>query len=289
MYLRRAVPIAIALALATLLAACSLDRKYIFPGAVTQGQSYSVVTPRAGDQLLTLTTSDGTKIAALFGPAFDSTGRPVTDPFRHQTVIFFYGNGSCLAFSALQFDRFRRLGVNVIIPDFPGYGMSAGAPSEQGCYAAADAVYAYLLGRKDIDPARIVAAGWSMGGAVAIDLASRRQVVGLITISAFTTMPAVVKTAAPWAPASLLLNSRFDNFAKLPTLTVPLFLAHGTIDSLVPFSMNEELAQRARTPVTRFPIRGGNHNDVFDVGGDALWQAIGTFLTSLPPAAPLAH
>ena len=278
MRLRRALSTSAAATLAALLGACSLDHKFIFPGAATQGQPSAVVTPRADYQLLTLPLVDGTQVAAQFGTALDASGHPAANASGRPTVLFFYGNGSCLAYSALQFDRFRRLGANVIIPDFPGYGMSTGQPSEQGCYAAAEAAFAYLLSRNDIDPARIVAAGWSMGAAVAIDLASRHRVSGLITVSAFTSMPAVAHTVAPWAPTSLLLRSRFDNLSKLPRVTCPVFLAHGTIDRLVPFAMNEALAQVANTPVTRFPIAGGNHNDVFEVGGNALWQAIGKFL-----------
>lgn len=274
----RQSPLLLILALAAMLSGCSLDQKFIFPGSATQGRPYAVVPPRGDYQLLTLRLADGTKIAAQFGTALEANGRPAANASGRPTVIFFYGNGSCLAYSALQFDRFRRLGANVLIPDFPGYGMSTGKPSEEGCYAAADAAYAYLLSRKDIDPARIVAAGWSMGGGVAIDLASRHRVSGLITVSAFTSMPAVAHTVAPWAPTSLLLRSRFDNLTKLPRVTCPIFLAHGTIDSLVPFSMNEELALVAKSPVTRFPIVGGNHNDVFDIGGNSLWQAIGKFL-----------
>ena len=72
--------------------------------------------------------------------------------------------------------HFRRLGANVMIPDYVGYGLSGGSPSEAGCYATADTAYEHLKGRKDVDPGKIVAAGWSMGGGVAVDLAARRPV-----------------------------------------------------------------------------------------------------------------
>jgi pimeloyl-ACP methyl ester carboxylesterase len=90
------------------------------------------------------------------------------------TVIFFYGNGACLAYMGEVFNGFRRLGMNVLVPEYPGYGMSGGKPTEKGFYAAADAGYDYLAQRPDIDHDRIDAAGWSMGSAVAVDLASRR-------------------------------------------------------------------------------------------------------------------
>ena len=55
----------------------------------------------------------------------------------------------CLAASKPEFDRFRRLGLNVIVPDYIGYGMSEGHPSEKGCTATADAAYDYLVSSED--------------------------------------------------------------------------------------------------------------------------------------------
>jgi fermentation-respiration switch protein FrsA (DUF1100 family) len=175
---------------------------------------------------------------------------------------------------ATEFDRFRRLGANVLIPDFPGYGMSGGRPSEKGFYATADAAYDYLLSRPDVDRDRIVAAGWSMGAAVAIDLASRRKVERLVTISAFTTLPAAAHSLVPWLPTSLIVRSRFDNIGKIPRVTCPIFIAHGTIDNLVPPGMADELAAAAKRKAVVYRVVGGGHNDVFYVGGDSLWGAI---------------
>jgi fermentation-respiration switch protein FrsA (DUF1100 family) len=252
----------------------SLEAKLIFPGAATQGRPDTVIPPGNGYELVRLATPDGTAIVAQFGHALDSRGEPAANPERRPTVIFFYGNGSCAAYSAEEFARFRRIGANVLMPDFPGYGMSAGKPSEKGFYATADSAYDYLLRLRDIDGNRIVAAGWSMGAAVAIDLASRRKVEGLVTVSAFTTLPAVAHVMVPWLPTSLIVRSRFDNIQKIARVTCPIFMAHGTADHLVPPEMLNELAGAAGRNVVTYRVAGGGHNDVFDVGGDALWEAI---------------
>jgi hypothetical protein len=175
---------------------------------------------------------------------------------------------------AVEFWRFRRMGANIIMPDFPGYGMSGGKPSEKGFYAAADAVYDYVTQRPGIDRDRIVAAGWSMGGAVAIDLAARRRVAALETISAFTTLPAVAHAVTPWLPVSWILRSRFDNLAKIGSITCPIFIAHGELDQIVPPAMAGQLAAATRGKVVPFMVQGAGHNDVFDAGGDALWAAM---------------
>jgi fermentation-respiration switch protein FrsA (DUF1100 family) len=258
----------------------SLESMLIYPGAATQGRPDTVVPPGPGYELVHLATTDGTGIVAQFGHAQDAHGGPAAHPEQRPTVIFFYGNGACVAYMATEFDRFRRLGANVLIPDFPGYGMSGGRPSEKGFYATADASYDYLLSRPDIDRDRIVAAGWSMGAAVAIDLASRRKVERLVTVSAFTTLPAVAHSLAPWLPTSLIVRSRFDNIGKIPRVTCPIFIAHGTIDNLVPPGMADELAAAAKRKAVVYRVLGGGHNDVFQVGGDALWGAIGASIFS---------
>ncbi len=224
-----------------------------------------MVRPMPGSELVTLTDRNGVKITALFGAALTNSGQADPDAAKRPTIIYFYGNGECINYSLQQFDAFRRLGMNVILPDFEGYGMSGGEPSEEGCYATADAVYDYLLTRNDVDRAKFVVVGRSLGGAVAIDLAARRPVLGLATFSAFTNMKSMGRKVLPWLPTTLILRHHFDNLSKLPSVKCPIFLVHGTIDWLVPISMCDQLAAAAKSPVTVVKVEGAGHNDIFDV------------------------
>jgi uncharacterized protein len=274
----RVVRGAVVVYLGVALVVYSIQNSLIFPGASTQGQRDAILLQGSGNELLALRAKDGISIAALFGEALQADGQPLADVRDRPTVIFFYGNGACMAYSTDEFDHLRRLGANVIIPDYEGYGMSGGKPSESGCYAAADAAYAYLLGRKDIDSRKIVAMGWSLGGATAIDLASRQPVAELITVSAFTSMHDMAHLTIPWLPTSLLVKYRFDNLSKLPTISCPILIVHGTDDELIPFAMAARLAAAAKGSVRRINIQGAGHNNVFDVGGNELWSQIGEFL-----------
>jgi pimeloyl-ACP methyl ester carboxylesterase len=261
----------------------SVETKLIFPGASSQGRPDTLVRPGSDYELIPLHIRDGTRIVAQFGRALDPRGRPDPDSIHRLTVIFFYGNGACVASMGDVFSRFRRLGANVLMPEFPGYGMSDGRPSERGFYAAGDAAYDYLLTRRDVDPGRIVLAGWSMGAAVAVDLAARRRALALITISAFTTLPSAAHALVPWLPTSLIIRSRFDNLAKIAGVSCPIMIAHGSRDSLVPPSMAGELAAAAKGDATTIQVTGAGHNDVFDVGGDPLWSAFAEFLGRQAP------
>jgi fermentation-respiration switch protein FrsA (DUF1100 family) len=258
----------------------SLERVLVFPGADSQGRPDAVIPPSSDYELVHLQTRDGTRIVAQFGRALASAGKAAADMKGAPTVIFFYGNGAYAAQMGGEFGHFRRLGMNVLLPEYPGYGMSGGKPSERGCYEAADAAYDYLQGRPDIDRGRIVAAGWSMGSAVAVDLASRHKVAALVTVSAFTTMPDVARALQPWAPVSLIIRSRFSSIEKIPAVTCPILIVHGSRDESVPPAMAGQLAAAARARVASYTVAGGGHNDVFAVGGDALWESVRGFITA---------
>jgi len=258
-----------------------LEVQIVFPGADSQGQIDTQVRPGDGCELLTLRGLGGTKIAALFG----KSTAPHT-PGPRPALLFFYGNGMCMAYSAEEFDRFRSLGFHVMMVDYPGYGMSAGTPGEPGCYAAADAAYDYLLTRDDVDHNRLVATGWSLGAGVAIDLASRRHVAGLATFSAFTNTDHMRERIAERLPVGFTLSSQFDNLNKIAAVSCPVFMAHGTQDQLVPIAMLDSLTKAAKSKVTIVRIEGAGHNDIFRRGDDKLFQQLKTFVDGLAEVVP---
>jgi hypothetical protein len=261
----------------------------IFPGAYVHGRHAATVRPAEGREVLTLHAPDGRKVAALFAPALDVYGSLRPDAATCPTILYFYGNGDCIATSLQVIDAFRRLGCNVLCPEYIGYPMSGGKPSEAGLYATADAAWASLQTRPGVDPHKIVIVGRSLGGGAAIDLASRHRPAGLALFSAFTTMREMARKVMPMFPTGLFLSSHFDNEKKIADVTCPVFLAHGTKDDLVPFSMMGRLAARVRTKVTVAPIAGANHNDIFNIGGEAMLEKLAEFIRALPPTDASAH
>lgn len=253
----------------------------IFPGAASRGQPWAVAEPPAGTELVPLQAA-GARTVGLFGPALSANGATAADASRRPTLLYFYGNGMCLKDAVPDLERFRRLGVNVFVPEYVGYGMSTGRPSEAACYATAAAAYDHLCLRLDIDPRRIVPAGWSLGGAVAIDLASERPVAGLATFCAFTSMEDMARRLYPAVPAGLLLRHRFASERKIARVTCPILIGHGTEDSAIPFDMAGRLERAAGGPVTRLNVEGAGHNDFFDSGGDQVGRALTRFLNGLP-------
>ena len=253
----------------------------IFPGAFIHAKDSAVVPP-AGCDLIAMRTADGTAICALYGPALSEDGRSERiDAAACPTILFFYGNGDWIGSSLDIFRRLRQLGCNVMIPEYPGYRMSAGKPSETGFYAAADAAYDWLTVNHGVSPSSIIVMGRSIGGAPAIDLASRRPVAGLVTVSAFTSLDEMAPRVVPMYPTSVVLRSHFRNEDKISCVACPMLLMHGDKDGFVPRWMMTRLAAKAGERARAVVLRGCDHNDVFDLGGDTISEAFGRFLKEL--------
>jgi pimeloyl-ACP methyl ester carboxylesterase len=259
-----------------------IQNTLIFPGSSTQGRAEANFIPLKGVELVKLTTKDGNEVTAAFATALDKTAKALPDASSRPTMLYFYGNGMCLRDCMLDLQQFRMLGVNVLIPEYIGYGLSTGKASEEGCYATSEAAYAYLLSRKDVNPKKIVISGWSLGSAVAIDLASKKQPAGLATFSAFTSMTDMAKKTFPFFPwPGLILKYRFDSQKKIANVKCPVFLSHGKVDSLIPWQMTENLASSVEGTKTILYIDKADHADIFSVGGSQLLKALEQFLQTL--------
>ncbi|HEV3260546.1 MAG TPA: alpha/beta hydrolase [Gemmataceae bacterium] len=221
-----------------------------------------------------LNTADGTAVHARWCPCDGAD----------EALLFCHGNAGNLGDRAGPVaDLVRLLGVSVLIFDYPGYGRTGGTPSEAGCYAAADAAYDWLLGAQGIPADRILVLGESLGGGVAVDVASRRQHRALILIKTFTSVPNVAQEQLPLLPAQWLVSNRFDNLGKIGRCAGPVFIAHGDRDRVISFAQGQQLFEAARGPKRFLRLPGCDHNDAL---GPEFYAALAAFLRETATAAP---
>lgn len=255
--------------------------RLVFPGSCAPNAT-SRFTPPAGSTPLLLHTEDGTQIAGLFCRAFDASMQPTSRPADCPTIIYFYGNGQVVAWSLYEIDLFRRCGANVLVADYPGFGLSKGTPTESGCYQTGEALWQYAVQSPEIDPHRIVAVGWSLGGAMAINLAQHHPVQGLMTASAFTRIKPVAQGSFWFVPAKWMLSFEFPSEDRLPSVKCPTLIVHGDADTFVPFAMSHELYRLSPAAWKRhLPIAGAGHNDVFSTGYEPIRAALTELLQQI--------
>jgi len=192
--------------------------------------------------------------------------------------LWFHGNAENIGHGLEHLGFYARLGVNVLAVDYRGYGKSEGSPNEAGVYRDADAAFDYLIRERHIQPKNIFVFGHSLGGAVAIDLASRRECGGLIVQSSFTSVRDIARRTFRIPLLEYIPKSQFNSLAKIRQIRAPILILHGTRDETVPYSMGQRLFAAAPEPKCFFPIEGAGHNDVIEIGGDDLLVHLKSFI-----------
>ena len=198
---------------------------------------------------------------------------------NHTTMLYFHGNAGNISHRLEKIAMFHELGLNVFIIDYRGYGKSEGAPNEKGFYQDALAAYDYLLARQDIDRDKIISYGDSLGGVVAIDLATKRKVVCLIVDSSFSSAVDVSRTIFPFVP-TFILKTKMDSAAKVRTLTIPKLFIHSVNDEIIPFGLGKKLFDAAAKPKEFLPITGGHNTNHID-SRKTFMKGTGEFLKQL--------
>jgi hypothetical protein len=201
-------------------------------------------------------------------------------------VLFCHGNGENVAHCGDEMDALRsEFNVSILCFDYRGYGKSEGSPYEAGVLADGEAAQRWLAERAGIRPSDVVLMARSLGGGIAVHLASTLGARGMILRSTFTTMPDTAARHYPWAPVRWLMKNRYDNLTKIQRYRGPLLMMHGTADEVVPYDLGRQLFDASPSPSKRFiEMPGTYHNSPETV--EAV-EAIHDFFDALPKQAAL--
>jgi hypothetical protein len=194
-------------------------------------------------------------------------------------VLVCNGNGGNRSLRAPLAAALARAGLAVLLFDYRGYAANPGHPTEDGLAADARAALAYLAARPEVDPARLVYLGESLGAAVALRLAVERPPAALVLRSPFASLAEVGRLHYPWLPVSLLLADRYDSLGRVGELAAPLLVVAGERDRIVPASHSRRLFDAAPRPKRLVLLPGADHNDL-----DLLAEVL-AFLGQVPALA----
>jgi pimeloyl-ACP methyl ester carboxylesterase len=191
-------------------------------------------------------------------------------------ILYLRGNDGNLGREVERLQALHRHGLSILAIDYRGYGHSSGpAPTELQVYEDASAAWDYLAQGRGVVPGRIILYGHSLGGAVAAELALRRErACGIVMEGAFTSMVEMGQLEYPFVPVAWLLSERFDTAGKLARLDLPMIFVHGTADEVVPVAMSEQLYRAARRDRQLVLVEGATHEEALPDGGPRLAQAL---------------
>ena len=230
------------------------------------------------EQRVTYPSSDEVTLSAWVVPAAPSRALDLW-------LLICHGNFGNIGFGQRPefYSLMRDLGVALLAFDYRGFGESTGAPEERGLYADARASYDYLTRTLRVPPDRIVLFGHSLGSGVAIELASRVPVAGLIVEGAYTSVVDVGQELYPLLPIRLVASQRFPSLDRISSIAVPKLFLHSPEDSVIPYAHGRRLFEAAEEP-KRFVSVAGGHDNAYRLDTAVYYGAVAQLLDELSPA-----
>lgn len=197
-----------------------------------------------------------------------------------RVLIFFHGNAGNVSHRGDSLRIFHRLGLNILIIDYRGYGLSEGHPSEHGLYEDARTAWRYLCEERNFEAADIVVFGRSLGGAVAGRLAAEVRPGGVILESTFSSARDMGEVVLPVVSRVLVPRFRFDTARAVAGLRSPVLVLHSPEDEIIPYRQGRKVYEAAPDPKHFVELRGG-HNTGFLDSGLRYPRALAHFLAEL--------
>jgi fermentation-respiration switch protein FrsA (DUF1100 family) len=241
-----------------------MQRQIMFP-------RHLITIPHRNDELpfmekIWIKTSFG-KAEAWFLPP-ETKGQIIPAP----AVIYAHGNGELIDLWPNELKRFNRLGIGVFLVEYPGYGRSEGTPSQKNIRETFNNAYDILTARKDVDPAKIILFGRSLGGGAVCLLAAERPSAALILMSTFTGTRSFAKK---FFVPGFLVRDPFDNLSVIRHYFKPVLVIHGKFDDVVPYAHGTSLYES--TPHATLMTYACGHTDC-PPDWEMFWRDIAAFL-----------
>lgn len=197
-------------------------------------------------------------------------------------VLYLHGNGGNVSNTLDRAKAYHQAGWSVLTVDYRGYGRSTPRfPSEEQVYVDAAAAWQYLVEDRGISPDRIVIYGHSLGGAIAIELATQQPEAGALVVDCSFTSVADVAGREPLYglfPLRWLVVDDFNSLAKVPNLKMPVLFIHGTEDTVIPPDMSRTLYEAAPQPKRLYFVEGAGHFNFVQVAPQEYVQVLSSFV-----------
>lgn len=217
---------------------------------------------------INLETDDGVRLHSWFVPHDKARG----------VILFCHGNAGNISHRLDSIQVFHRLGLDVFIFDYRGYGQSQGKPNEHSTYEDVKAAWQYLTQERNLPPSRIILFGRSIGGAIASNLAREHTPGAVILESTFTSMPDLAADIYHLPLVRRFTRFNYNTEEYIREVNCPVLIIHSRDDDIVPFSHGRRLFEIAAEP-KRFLEITGTHNEAFIAAGERYEDGLDAFLS----------
>jgi fermentation-respiration switch protein FrsA (DUF1100 family) len=185
-------------------------------------------------------------------------------PQRHAQAVILYLHGN----TGNVTDRYTEIvnlwkivHASVFVLDYRGFGKSEGHPNESGIIQDAQTARDWLAHKEQISPEKIVILGRSLGTGVAVDIANHSKTKVLVLISAFLSLPDVVKQHYPFLAPSQIMHDKFDSEHKIGDYQGALLQFHSDSDELISIQQARKLFSLAKGPKYFYQLHTLKHSD----------------------------
>ncbi len=176
------------------------------------------------------------------------------------TAIVFHGNAGHAGHRVYYATALTRLGLRVILAEYPGYGPRDGALGEENLVADAEQTIALAHRRYG---APLILIGESLGAGVAAAAGSRQRdkTAGLLLITPWDRLEHVAAYHYRWLPVKWFLRDRYDSVTHLASFGRPVLVAVAELDSIVPDHFGTALYEALSEPKRLVVMKAAGHND----------------------------
>lgn len=194
-----------------------------------------------------------------------------------KVILFFHGNGGNSSFRLPRADKSFKMGFNVLLVDYRGYGKSTGTPSEINIYKDAEISFNYLINTLKYSSENIYILGRSIGTTAAVDIAQNKNIAGLILVSPLSNAYQLLEEKN-YKYIKFISFGIFDNLKKIKNVKSKLLIIHGTKDKIIPYKNAKNLYNAFNGEKKFVTIQGGNHNNLEKTNPLLFWNSIRNFL-----------
>ncbi|NOX87683.1 MAG: alpha/beta hydrolase [Calditrichaeota bacterium] len=196
------------------------------------------------------------------------------NPDKSNLILYYGGNGEEVSGNLDDFKIFED--YSILLLNYRGYGKSEGSPGQKELFSDALYTYDYILNKSESKINRIIVFGRSLGTGIAIYIASRRPVDGIILVTPYDSIKNLAKRYFPFLPVKLILKHPFDSMNYVENLNVPTLVLVAENDEVIPYENTKILIDKLGINCKSVIIKNSGHNDIQLFS--SYWEEINSFL-----------